>query len=214
MKQIALLGMVLACLLLILPCHAAFEVKEDQVIFRENDKVVKTLSLKPKTAYGDEEVYIKDKVFYDQRRYNPEYLLIYRDYNYLGDFCHTPKAKRIEVYDSKGNRGLVIDRNARIYVGQFYVFSKNWVVIINDAEGVISGYGFIHMKDKNYRYVSFSDERGHAEDFIHAFRYQTGYTKEKEVVWIISRIGGLGGREIITEIASDGSYKRRDVRFK
>ena len=51
-----------------------FEVKDNQVIFKEGDKVVKTLSLQPETPYEDnrpetpKEIrrgYIKDEVFYD-----------------------------------------------------------------------------------------------------------------------------------------------------
>ena len=85
---------------------------------------------------------------------------------------------------------------------------------------MIDGYGFIHMKDQTHKYVSFPAEHGRAaiEDFIHVFkfdRYQTGYTKEKDVVWVVSRIGGIEeGREVITEITSDGSYRRCDVRFE
>ena len=205
-----------------------FEVKDRQVIFREGDKVVKTLSLKPETPYEDmrpetpienRRGYIKDEVFYDQRAYKPEYLLIYRNGHYP-DRAHVPpiNGREIEVYDRKGNKKFVIDNDMGIYSGWHILFSQNWVVIIMADEGMIEGYGFIHMKDQTQKYVPFPAEHGRAEDFIHVFkydRYQTGYTKEKDVVWVISRIGSLeDGREIITEIPSDGSYRRSGVRFE
>ena len=163
------------------------------MIFRENDKVVKTLSLKPETPYGDREGYIKDRVFYDRSRYNPEYLLIYRNGNYPDEAHVAPiNGTRIEVYDRKGNKGFVIDNDAGMYNGWHLLFSEDWIVIISNDEGMIAGYGFIHMKDKTHRYVSFPAERGRVaiEAFIHVFKYdkyQTGYTKEKDVIWVISK---------------------------
>lgn len=83
---------------------------------------------------------------------------------------------------------------------------------------MIDGYGFIHMKDQTHKYVPFPAERGRVEDFIHVFKidkYQTGHSKEQGVVWVISRIGGIeDGIQIITEIASHGSYKRSEVKFE
>ena len=207
-----------------------FEVKDNQVIFKEGDKVGKTLSLQPKTPYEDNRPetpnearrgYIKDEVFYDQRVYDPEYLLIYRNCNYP-DRAHVApiNGKRIEVYDRKGNQEFVINNHMGMYSGSHILFSQDWVVIISNAEGMIYGYGFIHMKDQTHKYVSFPAERGRMaiEEFIHVIKIdsrQTGYTKEKDVVWVISRIGGVEeGRKVITEITSDGSYKRSDVRFK
>lgn len=209
---------------------STFEVKNNQVIFREDDKVVKTLSLKPETPYEDNRPetpnearrgYIKDEVFYDQRVYDPEYLLIYRNGNYPDGAHVAPiNGKRIEVYDRKGNQEFVINNHMGMYSGSHILFSQDWVVIISNAEGMIYGYGFIHMKDQTHKYVSFPAERGRMaiEEFIHVIKIdsrQTGYTKEKDVVWVISRIGGVEeGRKVITEITSDGSYKRSDVRFK
>ncbi len=207
---------------------STFEVEDNQVIFKENGKVVKTLSLKPETPYEDmrpetpienRRGYIKDEVFYDQRAYKPEYLLIYRNGDYP-DRAHVPpiNGREIEVYDRKGNKKFVIDNDMGMYSGWHILFSKNWVVIKMADEGMIDGYGFIHMKDQTHKYVPFPAERGCAEDFIHVFKidkYQTGYTKEKDVVWVVSRIGGLeNGIEIITEIASDGSYKRSKIKFE
>ena len=208
--------------------ESTFEVTDSQVIFRESDKVVKTLSLKPETPCEDmrpitqienRRGYVRDKVFYDQRAYKPEYFLIYRNGNYP-DRAHVPpiNGREIEVYDRKGNKKFVIDNDMGMYSGWHILFSQNWVVIIMADERMIDGYGFIHMKDQSHNYVPFPTERGRVEYFIHVFkydRYQMGSTKEKDVVWIISRIGGLeDGREIITEITSDGSYKRSDVRFE
>ena len=208
--------------------ESTFEVTDSQVIFRESDKVVKTLSLKPETPYEDmrpitqienRRGYVRDKVFYDQRAYKPEYFLIYRNGNYP-DRAHVPpiNGREIEIYDRKGNKKFVIDNDMGMYSGWHILFSQNWVVIIRADEGMIDGYGFIHMKDQTHKYVPFPAERGRAEDFIHVFKfdgYQTGYSKEKDVVWVISRIGGLkDGREVITEIASDGSYRRSDVKFE
>ena len=207
---------------------STFEVKDNQVIFREDDKVIKTLSLKPEIPYEDNRPetpienrrgYIKDEVFYDQRAYNPEYLLIYRNGSYP-DRAHVPpiNGKTIEIYNRKGNKEFVIENDMGMYSGWHILFSQSWVVIIMADEGMIDGYGFIHMKNQTHKYVPFPTERGHAEDFIHVFkfdRYQTGYSKEKDVVWVISKIGGVEeGREIITEITSDGSYKRSEVRFE
>ena len=192
-----------------------FEIKDNQVIFREGNEAVKTLSLKPKTPYEDmrpetpieaRRGYTEDKVFYDQRAYKPEYLLVYRNGNYP-DAAHVPpvNGKEIEVYDRKGNKKFVIDNDMGMYCGWHILFSQNWVVIISDDEGMIDGYGFIHMQDQTHKYVPFPAEHGRAaiEDFIHVFKYgkyQTGYTKEKDVVWIISRIGSLeDGKEVITQ---------------
>lgn len=199
--------------------RSTFEVKDNQVIFRESDKVVKTLSLKPETPYEDGQEYIKDKdkVFYDQRAYNPEYLLVYRDVSYHVEGHPAPiHGTRIEVYDRKGNKKFVIDNDMGMYSGWHILFSQDWAVIISDDEGMIDGYGFIHMKDQIHKYVPFPAERGRVaiEEFIHVFkfdRYQTGYPKEKDVVWVISRIGEI---EVITEITGDGSYKRSSVRFE
>lgn len=207
---------------------STFEVKDNQVIFKEDDKVVKTLSLKPETPYEDNRLetpieirrgYTKDAVFYDQRAYNPEYLLIYRNGDYP-DMAHVPpiNGKTIEIYNKNGDKEFVIENDLFVYSGWHILFSQDWVVIIRADERMIDGYGFIHMKNQTYKYVPFPMERGRSEDFIHVFkfdRYQTGYSKEKDVVWIISRIGGVEeGREVITEITSDGSYKRSEVRFE
>ena len=201
--------------------ESIFEVKDNQVIFREDDKVVKTLSLKPETPYEDGRGYTEDKVFYDQRAYNPEYLLVYRDASYHVEGHPAPiHGATIEVYDRKGNKELVIDNDMGMYSGWHILFSQDWVVIISDDEGMIDGYGFIHMKDQIHKYVSFPAERGRmtSEQFIHVIKIdsrQTGYAKEKEVVWVISRIGGVEeGKKVITEITSDGSYKRSEVRFE
>ena len=207
---------------------STFEVKDNQVIFRENDKVVKTLSLKPETPYEDNRPetpieirrgYTKDEVFYDKRAYNPEYLLIYRNANYP-DMAHVRpiNGQTIEIYNRKGNKEFVIDNDMGMYSGWHILFSQNWVVIIMADEGMIDGYGFIHMKNQTHKYVPFPLHHGCAEDFIHVIkidRRQTGYTKEKEVVWVISRIGEVeDGKKVITEITSDGSYKRGEVRFE
>ena len=200
---------------------STFEVKDNQVIFREDDKVVKTLSLKPETPYEDGRGYMKDKVFYDQRAYNPEYLLVCRDASYHIEGHPAPiDGATIEVYDRKGNKEFVIDNDMGKYSGWHILFSQDWVVIISDDEGMIDGYGFIHMKDQTHKYVSFPTEHGRmtSEQFIHVIKIdsrQTGYPREKDVVWVISRIGGIEeGREVITEITSDGSYKRSEVRFE
>ena len=207
---------------------STFEVKDNQVIFKENDKVVKILSLKPKTPYEnlgpdtpmeDRRGYIKDEVFYDQRAYEPEYLLIYRNGSYP-DAAHVPpiNGREIEVYDRQGNKKFAIGNEMGMYSGWHILFSKNWVVIISDDEGMIDGYGFIQMKDLSHKYVPFPAEHGHVEQFIHVFKYdriQTGSAIEKDVVWVISGIGRLEDRrEIITEIASDGSFKRSKVKFE
>ena len=205
-----------------------FEVKDNQVIFKVDDKVVKMLSLKPETPYEDnrpetpEEIrrgYTKDEVFYDQRAYNPEYLLIYRNGHYP-DIAHVPpiNGQTIEIYNRKGNKEFVIDNGMGMYSGWHILFSQDWVVIIMADEGMIDGYGFIHMKNQTQKYVPFPMHHGCAEDFIHVIkidRRQTGYTKEMDVVWIISRIGEVeGGKKVITEITSAGSYKRSEVRFE
>ena len=207
---------------------STFEVKDNQVIFREGDKVVKTLSLKPETPYEDNRPetpnenrrgYIKDTVFYDQRVYNPEYLLIYRNGNYP-DGAHVPpiNGRTIEIYNRKGNKEFVIDNDMGMYSGWHILFSQDWGVIISEDEGRIDGYGFIHMKNQTHKYVPFPMHDGWTEQFIHVIKIdsrQTGYTKEKDVVWVISRIGEVeDGKKVITEITSDGSYKRSEVRFE
>ena len=195
--------------------RSTFEVTDDRVLFKDGDKVVKTVLLKPKTPYGDSSAYTKDEVFFDQRRYYSHYLLIYRNFNYP-DRPHTPpiNGTNIEIYDNSGNRLFVIDNMNRRYNGLLLLFSEDWAVIVDNDEGMISGYGFIQMKDKTHRYVSLPvGERGYNE-FVHAItidQYQTGYSAEKDVVWIISR---FDGREIITEIASDGSYRTSELAFR
>ena len=173
--------------------ESTFEVKDNQVIFREDDKVIKTLLLKPETPYEDGRGYIEDKVFYDQRAYNPEYLLVYRDASYHIEGHPAPiHGASIEVYDRKGNKKFVIENDMGMYSGWHILFSQDWVVIISDDEEMINGYGFIHMKNQTHQYVPFPVHRGWAEQFIHVIKIdsrQTGYPKEKEVVWIISRIG-------------------------
>lgn len=76
----------------------------------------------------------------------------------------------------------------------------------------------LKSRSQTHNYVPFPAEHGHVEDFIHVFKIdknRTGYSKEKDVVWVVSRIGGLAdGVERITEIASDGSYKRSEVKFE
>ena len=208
--------------------ESTFEIKDNQVIFREGDKVVKTLSLKPETPYEDNRPeipnearrgYTKDTAFYDQRAYNPEYLLIYRNGSYP-DRAHVPpiNGRTIEIYNRKGDKEFMIDNDLFMYSGWHILFSQNWAVIIKADEGMIDGYGFIHMKNQTHKYVPFPMEHGHSEDFIHVIKIdsrQTGYTKEKDVVWVISRIGEVeDGKKVITEITSDGSYKRSNVRFE
>lgn len=118
---------------------STFEVKDNQVIFKENDKVVKILSLKPKTPYENlgpdapmenRRGYIKDEVFYDRRTHKPEYLLIYRNGLYP-DAAHVPpiNGREIEVYDRQGKKMFVIDNEMGMYSGWHILFLKNWVVI-------------------------------------------------------------------------------------
>lgn len=63
--------------------------------------------MRPITQIENRRGYVRDKVFYDQRAYKPEYFLIYRNGNYP-DRAHVPpiNGREIEVYDRKGTKSL------------------------------------------------------------------------------------------------------------
>ena len=155
-------------------CYADFSIENNKIIFKDKNKTVKILNLKPKTAPNKKGGYFIDKVYHNQ-----DYILVYRNYNYLGGFCHTPKVEKIEIYDHIGNNIFNITKGPRKYVGLQFIFSEDWVVILNSVEGGLSGFAFINMKNRLHKYIHLNKK---GAEFIHAFKYETGYTKEKDVI--------------------------------
>ena len=188
-------------------CDAAnFSITPEKIVFyQEKDIPGHVVALRPKTPDNDRG-YFLDKVYN-----NRQYILIYRNYHYLGDFCHTPDVERIDVYDNTGTYLFAITEMPRQYVGTRFLFADHWVVIVNPVEGDFSGFAFIDLQDHQYQHI-IVEEKGSL--FIHAFLYQTGYARDPQRVWIIyQRWEPYAPRDII-EIDEHGQWRTARVQFE
>lgn len=188
-------------------CHAAyFTVTPEEIVFyQDKETPVHSVRLRPKTSDG-EQGYILDKVYH-----NHQYLLIYRSYHYLGDFCHTPDVERIDIYDKTGTYLFAITDTPRHYVGERFFFADHWLVIVNPVEGEFSGFAFINFQEQQYRYTMV-EEKGSL--FVHAFLYRTGYARDAQRVWIVYQQWEPYAPQGVIEVDEHGHWRRGHITFE
>ncbi len=205
MKRIMIITIAMLVNITTVTYAAYFSIKPDKIIFTHQGKKIKIIPLKPKIPVGDKGEYIVDKVLN-----NLHYLLIYRDYHYLGDFCHRPDVRKIEVYNKVGDNLFNITESPRLYVGKIPIFSRHWMIIADPQEGAFSGFALINMKKKYNNYITINTK---GSVFIHAFKYNSGFSGDKDVMWIILK-NSRDVHETIIEIDENGHWKQSAVQFK
>ncbi|MFC2141037.1 hypothetical protein ACFLQP_01935 [Acidobacteriota bacterium] len=186
--------------------YADFSVESNRIVFKNNQEVTKIVKLAPQTPDG-KQGYFVDKVYH-----NYNYVLIYRNYHWLGDFDHTPGLEKIEVYDRYGEMRFTITDNTRQYIGEHH-FSEHWLVVVKHSEGEFMGYSFIHMQKQQYGHHTI---KGYPH-FIHAFLYHTGFGSDKDTVWIICGTDfkeyGICIEWLIMEVDEQGKCRKCKVKF-
>lgn len=180
--------------------HATIEVTDRHVAFSDQGEVIKKIELSPRTYGQENSLYVEDKVFH-----NDDYALIYRGYRPPKIATHFTDADRIEIYSSDGTELFAITENPHWYVGNQFLFADDWVVILNERDGVINGFVFIDMKEKTKEYESLHQ---HGENLIHAFVVPATETDGESRVWIITGRDSWGDTQAITKVDGQGEYTR------
>lgn len=187
-----------------IPAYADFSVESNRIVFKNKQQVVKIVKLAPQTPDG-KEGYFVDKVYH-----NYNYVLIYRNYHWLGEFSHTPGVEKIEVYDKSGEKLFTIAEKTWQYVGN-HIFSHHWLVVLNPVEGELPGFSFIQLQKQHYGYHAIKEN----PLFIHAFLHRTGFSRDKDTVWIISRRAWQNNsfEWLIVEVDEQGKWRKCTVKF-
>jgi hypothetical protein len=125
-----------------LDTNIRFELKNDSAFLFKGKSIISAINLSPTKRLGDTiqgNEYVSDEAYFVANS-----MLVLRQVHYMGDFCHTPSVKSVELYTSFGDTIYPVSSN---YLGNvFNAPSGQWAIIADEAEGEM--YGYTHITDK------------------------------------------------------------------
>jgi hypothetical protein len=117
------------------------EIKDHQAIFARGGVEIRKVPLKPKRIVNQRpdnpNEYFEDRAFLVA-----SCLIVMRDVHCLGDFCHVPGVKAVEVYTPDGRQKTYRDQEITpLFNGSsFTAPSGNWAVVLFAPEGFVSAF--------------------------------------------------------------------------